>query len=177
MVILRRIGRERQGCDEFGEKEPGAQPGVNLHGGLAIPAHSRLGGKVAFQDGPGIDVGPLHSTHLLHGEVEISQLLLNDVVVVVVPGVAGDAVGRVGLLRSRIVIESQANHGLCTGQDFPRVGPALGIAFQPGHVTGLARRNPLQELIGVAGTVGGGHPAVVEPELGSDELHVAFGER
>ncbi len=96
-------GRQVEGGEELGEEEPGAEPAVDLDGGLAVPAEAGVGGEVAFEHRAGVDVAALGAAEVAQGGVEVAELFLDEVVVVVVPGVAGDAVaaGCFGERRSR----------------------------------------------------------------------------
>lgn len=90
---------EIEGGEDVCEEEPGAEVAVDLHGALAAPAEAGFAGEVALEDGAGVDVGALGAA--VGGEEvgEGAELGFDEVVVVVVPGVAGDAVGRRGSRR------------------------------------------------------------------------------
>ena len=197
VVVLLFVGREGKGGEEFGEEEPGAEGGVDLDGGLAVPAEAGFGGEVAFEDGAGVGVVALGAAHVLEGEVEVAEFVLDEVVVVVVPGVTGDAVvwgrgilaagrRRNGLRRDAaatvmvggvagVVVEGEGDDGLGAGEDFAGVAAAFEVALEPFHVAGLAVGDPLEVVVGVGGAGGGGNTAVIEAELGGDVADVGFG--
>ncbi|MEN9974538.1 MAG: hypothetical protein RLZZ282_544, partial [Verrucomicrobiota bacterium] len=64
---------------------------MNLHGGFAIPPEASGGGMVAFEHGAGIDVWFLAPAEGFESLVECLQAVLDEVVIVEVPCVAGDA--------------------------------------------------------------------------------------
>ena len=168
MVILRWIGWERKGGDELCEKEPSSEFAVDLDGRFSVPSEACLGCEVPFEDRSGVDVITLLPAHLLHGPVEICQFFLDDIVVIVIPGIAGDAVSRVGFLWAGVVVEGQADDCPGTGQDLAWVSPALRVAFEPLHVPRLAPGHPGQEFVGVPGPSSGRHPAVVKADPGGN---------
>lgn len=90
VVDGRGIGRELKGGEDFGEEEPCAEAAMDLHGAFAIPAETGDRGEIAFQNGPSIDVVTLGSA--LGGEcrIEGAELFPHQVVVVLIPCVAGN---------------------------------------------------------------------------------------
>ena len=71
---------------------------VDLHGALAAPAEAGFAGEVALEDGAGVHVGALGAA--VGGEEvgEGAEFGFDEVVVVVVPGVAGDSILSLRLL-------------------------------------------------------------------------------
>lgn len=61
VVRRARVGVDVEGGDDLGEEEPGAELTMNLHGAFAIPAKAGLAGKIAFENGAGVDVMALAS--------------------------------------------------------------------------------------------------------------------
>ncbi len=148
---------------------------MDLDGGFAVPAESGGGGEVAFEDGAGVDIVSLGAAEVLHGEVEVFEFVFDEVVVVVVPGVSGDAVLGVGVLLAREVVEGEGDDGFAAREDFARVTAAIDVAFEPLHVAGVSLFDPVEVLVGVGGSGGGGESAVGEAELFGDEADVGFG--
>ena len=64
---------------------------MDLHRAFTAPAESGLAGEVTLQNGAGIDIGLLHAAMSGEKGIEFAQLFLDEVVVVVIPRVAGDA--------------------------------------------------------------------------------------
>ncbi len=89
----RRVGFEVEGGEQFGQEEPGAEFRVEEHRALAVPARAGFGGEIALQHRAGIDVVPLPAAVRLQKGVQRAQLAFDQVVVIVAPGVAGDASG------------------------------------------------------------------------------------
>lgn len=175
VVVLFFVGFEVEGGEEFGEEEPGAEFGVDLDGGFAVPAEAGFGGEVAFEDGAGVGVVALGAAHVLEGGVEVAEFVLDDVVVVIVPGVAGDAVVGGGVFLAGKVVEGEGDDGLGAGEDFARVAAAFEVSFEPFHVAGFAVLDPLEVVVGVGRAGGSSDPAVIEAELGGDVADVGFG--
>jgi hypothetical protein len=175
-----RIGIEVEGGDDFGEEEPGAEAAVDLHGALAIPAEAGLAGEVALENGAGVHVMALGAAEAGEEGVELPEAFFDEVVVVVVPGVAGDAVGAVplGPVRALPVGGGEDDEGSGAGDDVAGVGAALGVAGEPGHVSVFAVGDPLLEDIAVGGREGGGDAAVgeaeVEGELADEGLGIVW---
>ena len=147
-----------------------------MNTGFPIPSQPRFGCHIPFKDRAGIHVVTLSAAELLHGEVEILELFLDDVVVVLIPGVAGDLVGGIRVDWSRVVIECKTDNSLRTGKNIAGVSSAFGITFQPFHVTGLPLRDPAQKLIGMSCPASRSNPAIVKADLGGNELYVTLGD-
>ncbi len=56
MVVLRGVGLEFERGDDFAEKQPWAELGVDEHGALALPADAGALRQRLLQDGAGVDV-------------------------------------------------------------------------------------------------------------------------
>ena len=96
---LRRVGRQLERGENFREKKPGPQLAVEQHRALAVPADPGLGGKVALQHGPGIDIDFLPSAGRGEKLVQLAQFPLDHLVIIVAPGITRDAPGAVVSLR------------------------------------------------------------------------------
>lgn len=83
---------EVKGGEELGEEEPCAEVAVDLDGGFTVPAEAGVCGEIALEDGAGIDVVALGAADFDEFLVECGEAFFDEVVVVVVPRVAGDAV-------------------------------------------------------------------------------------
>ena len=70
---------------------------VQQHRALAVPARPGFRREITFHDRTGIDVITLPPAVGLQEGVERAEFFLNQVVVVVAPGVAGESAGRRGL--------------------------------------------------------------------------------
>lgn len=147
-----------------------------MNTGFPIPSQSGLRCHVSFKNRTGVHVVTLGAAKLPHCKVEISELFLDDVVVVLIPGIAGDLIGWIRVGRSRVVVEGKADNSLRAGKNVAGVGSALGIALKPFHVTGLTFRRPAQKLIGMPRPAGRRNPAIVKAELGGNELYVTLGD-
>ena len=107
VIAGRRVGVKFEGGEEFAEEKPGAELAVDLDGGLAIPAEAGGACKIAFEDGAGIDVVTLLAAHVFESEIEVLELVLDEVVVVVVPRIAGNTVSDVGIVFRWKVIQRE----------------------------------------------------------------------
>lgn len=106
---------------------------MDLDGGFPIPAEAGVGGEIAFEHRAGIDVVTLGAADFLELCVELGKAFLDEVVVVVVPGVAGDSVvGGMGFWEwgtASVVVDGEGDDGSAAGKDFARVGTAGGVAL------------------------------------------------
>ena len=59
---LRRIRLELKSSQDFRQKEPRAQPGIQQHCAFAVPADTRFRGIIALQNWSGVDIAFLNST-------------------------------------------------------------------------------------------------------------------
>ena len=108
---------------------------VDLHGGFAIPAEAGGAGEVAFEHRAGIDVGFVAAAEGLQLEHRTRAAgARSRSMVVIVPGIAGDADSRRDGLRKRLVageiIQRQADDGLAAGQHLAGVAAALRRALR-----------------------------------------------
>lgn len=149
---------------------------MDLDGGFAIPTKAGSGGEVAFKDRAGVGVVALGAAHVCKGVVEVLEFFLDEVVVVVIPRVAGDAVVAAGLFFCGEVVEGERDDRAAAGEDLARVAAAFDITLEPAHVAGVACFDPFEVAIGVGGTGGGGDATVIEAQLSSDELDVGVGD-
>ena len=98
----------------------------------------------------------------------MAQARGDDVVVVAVPRVRGDAVvGR--RMGTGVVVEGHDHDGLTAGEDDARVGPALVVAGEPAHVTVFFGGNPILVGVCVFGPSGGG-----DADFGKAEFECFF---
>ena len=171
VVVLRTVGGKGKGREEVGQKEPSAESAMNLDGGLAIPAEPGFVGKVTFEDGAGIGVVTLGSAVLFEEFVELAQAGGDDVVVVAVPGVGGNAIVGRGM-GAGMIVESHHDDGLAAREHDARVRPALGVALEPSHVSVFAFLNPFLIGVGMGSPNGRGHLEVCEAEFAG-----LFGEK
>lgn len=137
---------------------------MDLHGRLAVPSQACFVGKVALENRSGIGVESLGSSVLFEKEVELAQLGGDEVVVIPIPGIGGDAVVG-GWVRTGVIIEGHHHHRLAARQDDARVGAALGVALQPSHIAMLAVLDPILKSVGMAGPLGRRHPQIGKAEF------------
>jgi len=173
------VGFEFEGGEQFAEEKPCAESAVDLDCRFAIPADSGFMGEVAFEYRPGIDVIALSATPFFQCRIEGLEFFDDEVVVVIVPCVAGDAAGgprvvRFGLVLARVVVEREDDDRSDAGEDFARVDTAVGIARHPLHVAVFAVVDPLQIGFGVRCAGCFGDPAIVESELGGKRGDAGF---
>ena len=83
---------EIEGGEQLGEEEPGAEAAVDLDSGFSVPAEAGIGGEVALEDGAGVDIVALDAAEGSEFFIESGEAFLDELVVVVVPGIARDAV-------------------------------------------------------------------------------------
>ena len=165
-----------KGGDQLGKEKPRSYPAMDLHTGLSVPSQSRLGGEISFKNRPGVYIVTLDTAEFLHRKIEVLQLCLDNVVVVIIPGIAGDLVVRIGVSRSRIVVEGEADDGLGTGKNLAGISSAFGVSLKPLHITGLSLGNPLQEIISMPCPEARGYPAIFKAEFFGNELDVSLGD-
>jgi hypothetical protein len=91
---LGRIGRQFKRGENFSKEKPGPELAVEQHRAFAMPADPGFGSKVAFQHRTGIDIKFLLPTGCGQKAVERPQFFLQHVMVIVTPGIAGDAASR-----------------------------------------------------------------------------------
>jgi uncharacterized protein YqeY len=172
----RRVGGEVEGGDDFGEEEPGAEAAVDLHGAFAIPAEAGVTGEIAFEDRAGVDVVPLAAAEAGEERVELPEALFDEVVVVVVPGVASDAEGAVafGAFGALPVVGGEDDEGFGFGDEEAGIGAAVEVFGHPGHVAELAVCDPLFEEVAMGGGTCGGDSAVGEAEIESAQADLGL---
>lgn len=111
--------------------------------------------------------------------IEGGEAFFNEIMVVIIPGVAGDAVaaGMAGRERAAtgIVVEGEADEGAAAGEDDARIGAAGGIPGEPFHFAMAAIGEPGVEGGGVGGSAGGGDATIIEAEITCDLLHAGGG--
>jgi len=149
---------------------------VDLDGGFSVPSESGGGGEVALQDGAGIDVVALDAAHVLHGEINVLELIPDEIMVVVVPGVSGDTIVGAGLIFGGEIIEGEGNDGPAAGKNFTGIAAAIEVSFQPGHIAGVAFLDPFEVGVGVGSAGGCSDAALIEAQLPGDEPDVGFGD-
>ena len=177
VVGFRLVGRDLEVGEDGAEEEPGAEPSMDLHGALPAPAKAGLVGEIALQDRTGIDVAALASADQVDVVPDLAQAGLHDVVVVVVPGIAGDApwglpLGRRDGTVARQVVQGEDDHGARPRHHLAGIAAAVRIAGEPGHLAVLPLGDPVAEDIGVRRLVRAGNPAVIEPDLARDAAQV-----
>ncbi len=86
--------------------------------------------------------------------------------VVVIPGVAGDAIGVVGFGAGGAlpVIGGEDDEGFGVGNEEAGIGAAVEVFGHPGHVAVFAIGDPFFEDVAMGGGGGRGDAAVGEPE-------------
>src|SRR5207302_10196740 len=86
--LVRRQFKSRQ---NFCEKKPGPESFVDEHRAFAMPANAGLRRMIAFQNWPGIDITFLVATELAKKLVDLVKLGLDQIMIVIAPGVARDS--------------------------------------------------------------------------------------
>ncbi len=92
-VFFRRVGREFEGGEDFGEKNPVAEPAADEVGVLADEAQAGALGEVAFEQRAGVHVpqrAGSRAAELVDEFREGLEFFAEDVVVIGETGVAGD---------------------------------------------------------------------------------------
>ncbi len=148
------IGFHLQRGEEFGEKEPGAEFAMDLNSGFAIPSQAGGRGEVTLQDRTGVDVVALGASHVLKGKVEVLEFVLNEIVVVIIPRVARDAVVGAGLLFCGEVVEGKRDNRLAAFQNFAWIAAAFNVSLEPAHIAGVSCFDPFKVGVGM-GSAGG----------------------
>ena len=87
-------GRQFKRGENFGKKKPGPKLAVDQHRAFSMPPDPGFGSKVAFQHRPGIDINFCRPPRCGQKAVERPQFFLQHVMVIVTPGIAGDAASR-----------------------------------------------------------------------------------
>ena len=150
---------------------------MDLQGGFPVPTEAGIAGEVAFQHRAGIDIEALGAAEGLQFSVEVPEAFLNEIVVILVPGIARDAVAAGAAFgkrtTARIVVQSQADDGFATWQHLARVAAALRSSLQPAHFAMLALRDPIPEERRVTGLLRLGDAAVIEAKLRSPRLDLS----
>ena len=98
----------------------------------------------------------------------------DDVVVVIIPRIAGDSIIGTRLFPCGEIVEREGNDRATTRKDFAGVASPFGVSFEPLHITGMSFFDPAEVVIGMGSPGCGGDAAVVEAKLSGDELHVGF---
>ena len=177
VIVEGAVGGDFEGGEDFGEEEVAAEGGVDLEGAFAVPAEAGGGSPVAFEDGAGIGVEFLGAAAVFEVGAEVAEFAVEEGVVVVAPGVAGDGAG--GGLGGRgmgvglPVVEGEGDDGAGPGEDLAGVAAALGLAGHPLHGAVAAVVEPGLEGVGVgSGALEEGDAAVVEAEVGGEALQI-----
>ena len=111
--------------------------------------------------------------------IKLPEFFFDQVVVIVVPCVAGDAVAAGVVLRkgtvARKIIEGEADHRAASGQDLARVAAAMRVVLEPGHLTVFTVLDPIEKFLRMACGAGFGEAAIVEACLGGPMFHLCLG--
>ena len=179
MVADWRVGREVEGREDVGEEKPGAESAVDLHRRFAIPAESGIAGEIAFEDRAGIDIEFLRAAERLQFLIKLLEFFFDQIVVIVVPCVAGDAVAAGVVFGEGVVsweiIEREADHRAAAGQYLARVAAAMRVALEPGHFAVFAVLDPIEKFLRMACGAGFGEATIVEAGLGGPMFHLCLG--
>ena len=81
-----------------------------MNTGFPIPSQPGLGCHISFKNRTGIHVVTLGAAKLLHCKIEVPELFLDNIVVVLIPGIAGDLIGWIRVDWSRVVVEGKADN-------------------------------------------------------------------
>ena len=114
-----------------------------------MPGHAAGCRPVAFEDRPAVDKAPLLPAGLREARGEGFEARGDHLVVIVAPGVAGDAAGpdcRGGVAE---IIRGQDNDRLGTGEDSPRIAAVLLGAPHPFHGGLASVVQPRAERLGM----------------------------
>ena len=93
-------------CDQLCQKKPCPQPTMNLHSGFTTPSQTSIIGKIPLQHRSSVTVVSLSPPQFLHRQIHLLELVLNDMMVVLIPGITGDTVVHVGMIFGRQIIKS-----------------------------------------------------------------------
>ena len=123
---------------------------------------------VPLEHRSGIDITFLRASESGQPRVERAQPRDDNIMVIVVPRVPGDAsgrtpVGRSGRAFAGKIIHREHEHAAASGQDDPRVGAAFRIAFHPCHVAMASVAQPREKTVGMRRAGGPGDAAIIEP--------------
>ena len=147
---------------------------MDLHGGFPVPAEPGVAREVPLQHRPGIHVESLGAAEGLQFPVELPQPLFYQVVIVVIPRVAGDPVASVvpfgKRTTARIVIQRETDDRPATGQHLARIAASLRRALKPRHFAMFSFRDPIAEKIRVTRLLRPCDPTIVETQLRSPRL-------
>ena len=128
-----------------------------------MPANPCQGREIAFEHRAGVDVTTLSPALSREPGVQFPEPRRDRVVIVVVPGIPGDAALRRG--RGSLPVVQRKNHdALCAGEHEFWVGPAFRVPFHPRHLPGMPRGEPFPERVGVRWLCACRHAAEVKSE-------------
>ena len=159
------IGREFEGGENDREKKPGPQLRMDPHRALAMPGHAAGCGPVAFEDRSTVDEAPLSPSSLCEVCGEGFEARGDHLVVIVAPGVAGDAASPACRGAVAEIIRGQDNDRLGPGEDSPRIAAVLLGAPHPFHAGLPSVVQPRAQRLGMRCRSGLRESAEVESQL------------
>ena len=175
-VGQRRVGWNFERCEHLGQEKPRAEFWMDQHRAFALPACAGKRTEVALQHRPRIGVITLNAAVLLQKRVDLLELRLDEIVVIIIPRITGDAIhGALGFRVALPVIHCQHHHAFRARQHKLRVCATVRVAFHPRHLSGASFCKPLPKVLRMRRLHGGSHAAKREPErtrkLGESLFH------
>ena len=165
------VGLEVERADDLAEEQPRPELRVDQAGVLANPPEPRVLRVDPFLHRPGVDVGPRLEGLVRFGSHPGEQPVepfLQDIVVVVAPGVPGqsrDAARRLIRVGTIGVVERAGDDdAACAGNDATDVGAPIGGSRHPTHLARVAPVDPLAKERQLREAVGPGDAAQVETQ-------------
>src|SRR5687767_9782166 len=170
------VGLESERCDDLAEEKPRPELGVDQTRVLANPAQpgvlrvNPLLNRTAIHVRPGLEpfelLRPERATDPRKQSIEAH---LQDVVIVVAPGISGDTGdvgGEVVRVRSRRVVERGSDYNAArVGNDPPDIGTLVRRAVHPCHGGRVATLEPLRKERELRIALGARNAAEIESEL------------
>ena len=94
--------------------------------------------------------------------IQVLQLRLNDLMVILIPGVTGNSIINIRILFPWKIIKRQTHYGKSTIDHNGRINSALYIALKPFHITRATVIDPLTVLFGMGSLLRPRYSAIVK---------------
>ena len=94
--------------------------------------------------------------------IQVLQLRLNNVMVILIPGVTGNSIINIRILFAWKIIEGQTYDGKSAIDHNGRINSALNIALKPFHITRAAVIDPFTVFFGMGSLLRPRYPAIVK---------------
>ena len=141
---------------------------IDQHRALAMPANARFGRIIAFQHRSGVDVTFLNSAALVKKLIDLIELVLDQFVIIIAPGVTRDSSFRSAFFRALPVVQCENNDRTRAGKNQLRITSLFFAALHPMHFACCSVAQPGAKFVPVARRLATRDAAGSETQLRSE---------